>query len=122
LKEKILEISRKMSELLIVYSGSFLWESVRCSRSLSQSAKYYLLMPPNRWIMELITPWCQYVNLSAINADMVNAEFFRFLMESAFVGSDDTVYIKMCWNEVVLSPEHGIVNGAVLLGINSINI
>jgi hypothetical protein len=61
-------------------------------------------------------PWCQYVNLGAINVDMVNAEFFRFLMDSAFEDPSQNDDIANCWTEVCASSEFGSVNAAVLMG------
>jgi hypothetical protein len=117
LKQKILELSTICSELFDAHNGSFLWEAVRCARSLQLSDTKQLLVDPRSWIIELMIPWCQFVDLGAINVDMVNAEFFRFLMDSAF---DDPLHnddIVNCWGEVAKSPEYGAVNAAVLMDV-----
>jgi hypothetical protein len=117
LKKRILELSTICSELFASESGSFLWEAVRCARSLQLNGKRQLLVNPRSWIIELMLPWCQFVDLGAINVDMVNAEFFRFLMDAAF--DDPTVNedIVNCWGEVARSPEYGAVNAAVLMDV-----
>ncbi|KAJ3275486.1 hypothetical protein HDV01_000313 [Terramyces sp. JEL0728] len=117
LKQKILELSTTCSELFAADSGSYLWEAVRCARSIATSDKKCMLVDSKKWIMELMIPWCQYVNLGAINEDMVNAEFFRFLMDSAFDENGQKDDIVQCWGEVARSPEFGDVNAAVLMDV-----
>ena len=116
IKEKILELSMTCSELFASDAGSFLWEAVRCARSISNAGSKCLLLSPRKWILELMLPWCQFVNLGAINVDMVNAEFFRFLMDSAFEDLNQNDDIANCWAEVSRSAEFGTVNAAVLMG------
>ncbi|KAJ3257292.1 hypothetical protein HK103_004846 [Boothiomyces macroporosus] len=117
LKQKILDLSTTCSELFAADSGSYLWEAVRCARSIATSDKKCMLVDSKKWIMELMIPWCQYVNLGAINEDMVNAEFFRFLMDSAFDENGHKDDIVQCWGEVARSPEFGDVNAAVLMDV-----
>ncbi|KAJ3320881.1 hypothetical protein HDV06_004777 [Boothiomyces sp. JEL0866] len=117
LKQKILDLSTTCSELFAADSGSYLWEAVRCARSIATSDKKCMLVDSKKWIMELMIPWCQYVNLGAINEDMVNAEFFRFLMDSAFDENGQKDDIVQCWGEVARSPEFGDVNAAVLMDV-----
>jgi hypothetical protein len=116
LKPQITELSYFCSDLFPSDSGSFLWEAVRCTRSITEKTDNYILLSPNKWITEMMVPWCRFVNLSAINTDMVNAEFFRFLMERAFEDDENTIDIVNCWAECAKSPEHGMVNASVLLG------
>ncbi|KAJ3347722.1 hypothetical protein HDU91_006716 [Kappamyces sp. JEL0680] len=115
LKDKILGLSSTCSELFPSDSGSFLWEAVRCARSSGGSN--CLLVKPKGWIIELMIPWCQYVNLGAINIDMVNAEYFRFLMDSAFDDPNQNDDIVNCWGEVSRSQDYGVVNAAVLMDV-----
>lgn len=117
LRSKILEVSSICSEIFAADSGSFLWEAVRSVRSLTEMSKKCLLVIPRPWIIELMIPWCQFVNLGSINVDLVNAEFFRFLMDSAFEDPIHNEDIVNCWGEVCRSTEFGVVNAAVLMDV-----
>ncbi|KAJ3102961.1 hypothetical protein HDU97_000200 [Phlyctochytrium planicorne] len=110
LKEKVLEMSRLAADLFPADAPSFLWEAVRCSRSVQKSEKSPLLIPSQQWILELIVPWCRYVNLANTEEDVVFAEFFRYLMDSAFYKAKHDEQVQICWTEVASSEEFGQLN------------
>ncbi|KAJ3220359.1 hypothetical protein HDU67_000026 [Dinochytrium kinnereticum] len=117
LKDKILEMSRLAADLFPSDAPSFLWEAVRCSRSVQKAEKSPCLLPSQLWILELIVPWCRYVNLGNTDEDVVFAEFFRYLMDSAFYKSKHDEQVQMCWTEVASSDEFGQINTEVFCEI-----
>ncbi|KAI8848959.1 hypothetical protein BC829DRAFT_443421 [Chytridium lagenaria] len=98
-QEKVLEMSRLAADLFPSDAPSFLWEAVRCSRSVQKADKSPCLLPSQLWILELIVPWCRYVNLSNTDEDVVFAEFFRYLMDSAFYKPKHDEQVQVCWAE-----------------------
>lgn len=114
-RQKLIELSATCSELFASDCGSFLWEAVRCARS--SLGTNHLLLKSKDWVIELMFPWCQFVNLGSINIDQVNAEFFRFLMDNAFDDPDSVDDILNCWIEVCRSEKFGMVNAAVLMDV-----
>jgi uncharacterized protein YhhL (DUF1145 family) len=114
IQKRVVDLSAKLSELFPSDSGSFLWEAVRCGRSLTNESK--LLVKPQHWIIQLMLPWCQFVNLGSLHVDQVNAEFFRFLMRSAFEDAADSESIINYWGQIASSPEYGVENASVLMG------
>ncbi|KAL2913874.1 hypothetical protein HK105_206608 [Polyrhizophydium stewartii] len=118
LRPKILEISNTTSTLFAADSGSFLWEAVRCYRSAQNQKTSSTLIPTKRWVMELIAPWCRFADFSSLSDDIVNAEFFRFLMDIGFSdGSEHQDYVHTCWSEVAKSSENGSTNTAVMIDV-----
>ncbi|KAJ3090161.1 hypothetical protein HK102_004505, partial [Quaeritorhiza haematococci] len=113
LKGKILSMSRLAADLFPDDAPGFLWEAVRCSRSVQKSEKSLTLTSSQLLILELIVPWCRYVDLSDTK-DVVSAEFFRYLMDAAFYKPKHTEQVRMCWAEVAQSPHHGLENTKVL--------
>ncbi|KAJ3196625.1 hypothetical protein HK101_008306 [Irineochytrium annulatum] len=113
LKERVLELSRLAADLFPSDAPSFLWEAVRCSRSVQKAEKSPCLIPSQQFILELIVPWCRFVNLSITDDDVVFAEFFRFLMDSAFYRPKHIEQVQVCWTEVAQSEEHGQGNAEV---------
>ncbi|KAJ3416658.1 hypothetical protein HDV05_000488 [Chytridiales sp. JEL 0842] len=110
LKVKVLEISRLAADLFASDAPSFLWEAVRCSRSVQKAEKPLCIVPSQQWILELILPWCRFVNLSSTNEDIVFAEFFRYLMDAAFFKPQHQEQLLDCWTEVARAPEFGKAN------------
>ncbi|KAI8928058.1 hypothetical protein BC831DRAFT_397976 [Entophlyctis helioformis] len=124
LQPKILELSRMASQMFTADSGSFLWEAVRCYRSLQNQATpagkppaaAFTLIPSHRWVLELIVPWCRFADFSNLVDDVVNAEVFRFIMDVAFLGQPQLLeYASTCWLEVVRASENGQANVVVLV-------
>ena len=115
MKQKLIDLSATCSNLFPGDSGSFLWEAVRCSRSSIHSKS--VMMKPKDWIMELVMPWCKYVDIGSINVSDVNAEFFKFLMDTAFDETNSHDDIVNCWIEVSRSNDFGIVNTTVLMDV-----
>eukprot|EP00842_Homolaphlyctis_polyrhiza_P004116 jgi/Hompol1/4705/HPOL_003827-RA len=129
LKPKILAMSEQTSKMFSGDSGSFLWEAVRCSRSIQHRTVNSILMPPQRWVMELIQPWCHFANFTSLDDDVVNAEFFRFLTDIAFTNpktgaalvssatNEHQDLVNICWLEVAKSIETGPANTAILVDV-----
>ncbi|XJO76698.1 hypothetical protein BDV3_007190 [Batrachochytrium dendrobatidis] len=116
LRPKILDISITMSTLFEADSGSFLWEAVRCFRSAQNQTTVSTLVPTQRWVMELIIPWCRFADFTSLSDDVVNAEFFRFMMDVAFTaGSEHHDYMHTCWSEISKSPQNGSINTDIMI-------
>ncbi|KAI9360796.1 hypothetical protein DFJ73DRAFT_59013 [Zopfochytrium polystomum] len=114
LKDSIVDLSRLAAELFSAESPSFLWEAVRCSRSVQQSDNSSCLMPSQQFSLELVLPWCRHVDFSKADEDIVSAEFFRSLMDAAFYKPKYDDLVQRCWAEVASSPEFGADNAGVL--------
>ncbi|KAJ3127740.1 hypothetical protein HK098_005857 [Nowakowskiella sp. JEL0407] len=113
LKEKILAVSDLASVIFADEASSFIWEAVRCSRSvLSDNSQ--TLLPSQQWILHLIHPWCKYVSFQNPGNDMVYAEFYRYLMDAAFFQTKYFEEVHSCWREVASSTEYGSVNTELL--------
>ncbi|KAI9332311.1 hypothetical protein DFJ73DRAFT_897510 [Zopfochytrium polystomum] len=113
LKESILDLGRLAADLFSADAPSFLWEAVRCSRSVQKAEKPVCLMPSQQLILELILPWCRYVNIANTDEDIVFAEFFRYLMDAAFYKPKHDEDVQRCWAEVAASPDYGASNCGV---------
>jgi hypothetical protein len=114
LKDKVLDLSRLSADLFANDAASFLWEAVRCSRSVQKAEKPLCLLPSQQWILELILPWCHFVNLSNTDEDIVFAEFFRYLMDAAFFKPKHHEQVLECWTEIARATEVGRANVELL--------
>ncbi|KAJ1330073.1 hypothetical protein BSLG_009745 [Batrachochytrium salamandrivorans] len=116
LRPKILEMSNTTSSLFAADSGSFLWEAVRCFRSAQNQTVSTTLVPVQRWVLELIVPWCRFADFTSLLGDVVKAEFFRFMMDVAFkADSEYHDYMHTCWSEIARSPQNGAANADVMI-------
>ncbi|KAI8900095.1 hypothetical protein BC833DRAFT_583265 [Globomyces pollinis-pini] len=115
LKPKIIELCVICSTLFASDAGAYLWEAVRCARSVKRASQKTVLLEPQTWVIELMAPWFQFVNLDSITTDVVNTEFFRFMMESSFESGVIKDEVINCWIEVARSPEFGVANCSVLI-------
>ncbi|KAJ2998905.1 hypothetical protein HDV02_003880 [Globomyces sp. JEL0801] len=115
LKPKIIELCVICSTLFASDAGAYLWEAVRCARSVKRASQKTILLEPQTWVIELMAPWFQFVNLDSITTDVVNTEFFRFMMESSFESGVIKDEVINCWIEVARSPEFGVANCSVLI-------
>jgi hypothetical protein len=109
---KIVEISTTCAELFSSDGDSFVWEAVRCASSTKDCEEQTTLMMPYKCVISIITPWCKFVNLADMSNEVVNAEFYKFLLDNALSGKGEIID---CWNEVSRSPDYGERNSDVLL-------
>ncbi|KAI8802456.1 hypothetical protein BJ742DRAFT_542930 [Cladochytrium replicatum] len=127
LRPKILEMSKLASTLFADDASTFLWEAVRCSRSVQKAEKPSTLLPSQQWVLTLILPWCQYVNFSNVQEDPVFGEFYRYLMDAAFyrpsqptmpskLGLHDDTFdaLQQCWTEIIGNREYGLANALLV--------
>ncbi|KAJ3037253.1 hypothetical protein HK097_003572, partial [Rhizophlyctis rosea] len=133
LRPRVLEISSIAADLFPGDAPSFLWEAVRASRSAAkvsgEKGGTLMLLPPQQWVLEVIVPWCRYVDLTCgghagepekESDDVVNVEVFRFLMDAAFYrppprGGEE--HVAACWEEIVRSSEFGEGNASVVTDV-----
>ncbi|KAJ3288624.1 hypothetical protein HK104_008062 [Borealophlyctis nickersoniae] len=117
IKPKIIDISALAADLFPGDAPSFLWEAVRSSRSAQKSEKQLTLIPTQQWVLELIVPWCRYIDLANTEEDVVNTEVFRFMMDSAFYKPTPGDYVLTCWEEAARSADFGEANAAVFTDV-----
>jgi hypothetical protein len=114
LKTKLLNMSLLAADLFPSEAPGFLWEAVRCCRTILKAEKPLCLVSPQRWILELLKPWCRYIDLNTIKENLVNAEVFKFLMDSAFTANTHMETVQSCWIEVANSQVYGLQNTKIL--------
>lgn len=114
LKTKLLNMSLLAADLFPAEAPGFLWEAVRCCRTIQKAERPLCLVSPQRWILELLTPWCRYIDLNTIKENLVNAEVFKFLMDSAFTANTYMETVQSCWVEVANSQVYGLQNSRIL--------
>ncbi|KAJ3226579.1 hypothetical protein HK099_004606 [Clydaea vesicula] len=111
LKKCIKKISEVASKYFSEEALGFLWEAVRCYRTTPKSEKQFCLMIPQIWILELIIPWCKYIDLAAVGSSVINSEIFKFLMDSVFNNPHSgEELVRSCWMEIVKTPTFGADN------------
>ncbi|KAJ3026654.1 UNVERIFIED_CONTAM: hypothetical protein HDU68_005289 [Siphonaria sp. JEL0065] len=114
LRKIAIRISQMASTFFSVDAPSFFWEAVRCSRTAQKNDSELLLVPSQQLILEVVLPWCRYVNFSDIDEDLVFAEFFRYLMDATFYRPKFIDEVKECWIAISASLEFGRGNSEVL--------
>lgn len=110
---QLTEISFVCAELFESKGQSFIWEAVRCL-SNTKDCDRYLLIKPYDWVVAIIKPWCKHINLALMDSEIINVEFFTFLIETSLLNKDLKGSISDCWNEVVCSEVYGVGNTQVL--------
>jgi len=116
LKSHILELSELASRLFPEDSGNFIWEAIRCSRSIQKQEYQQTLIFGQTWVLNLIQPWCQFIDLDVSAKDVVSQEFFKFLMDITFYirpakAKEDII---KCWCDLARSEDYGETNTSVL--------
>ncbi|KAI9352177.1 hypothetical protein BDR26DRAFT_929634 [Obelidium mucronatum] len=114
LRKIAIRISQMASTFFSADAPSFFWEAVRCSRTAQKNDTELLLVPSQQLILEVVLPWCRYVNFSDIDEDLVFAEFFRYLMDATFYRPKFIDEVKECWISISSSLEFGRGNSEVL--------
>ncbi|KAJ3084219.1 hypothetical protein HDU99_002584 [Rhizoclosmatium hyalinum] len=114
LRKIAIRISQMASTFFSVDAPSFFWEAVRCSRTAQKNESELLLVPSQQLILEVVLPWCRYVNFADIDEDLVFAEFFRYLMDATFYKPKFIDEVKECWITISASLEFGRTNSEVL--------
>ncbi|OUM59803.1 hypothetical protein PIROE2DRAFT_63538 [Piromyces sp. E2] len=116
LKSRVIELSELASRLFPEDSGNFIWEAIRCSRSIQKQESQQTLIFGQTWILNLIQPWCSFIDLDVSSKDVVSQEFFKFLMDITFyykpVNAKEDIY--KCWTDIASSETYGETNTGVL--------
>jgi len=116
LKSRVMELSELAAKLFPEDSGNFIWEAIRCSRSIQKQEGQQTLIFGQTWILNLLQPWCSFIDLDTSSKDVVSQEFFKFLMDITFYykpsNAKDDIY--KCWTDVVTSETYGESNTGVL--------
>jgi hypothetical protein len=107
----ICKLSKMFSEIFPQQSRSFIWEALR-SFSSSKDKPSQILIKPYTWIIMLISPWCHLINMADMESEIVNAQFYKFLVDNS-LDKHETIFD--CWDKVIRSTLYGIGNAAVLL-------
>ncbi|KAI8907187.1 hypothetical protein EDD86DRAFT_208959 [Gorgonomyces haynaldii] len=112
ISQKALEISAMCSELFAEEAPSFMWEAVRCSRSVEANDTTYTIVPSHSWLGELITPWCEHVDFSSMSHTLKYTDLFKFLVDFWL---DDKPGRIDCFKALVKSKQFGEQNTFVLV-------
>jgi hypothetical protein len=110
LENAIIELSCKAAEVFAGESLSFLFEAVRCSRC---TAVEIILVPSQKWIMQVILPWCHLVKLDKVDTDSFHGELLRYFLDMAFFDGQYIEKISDCWTSVCKNEEVGGMNGMI---------
>lgn len=111
LENAIIAISEKATEIFHGESLSFLFEAVRCSRCI---ATEIVMVPSQKWIMQILLPWCHLIKFDKVDQDNFQGELFRFLLDMAFFDGQYIEQISDCWTETCKNKEFGANNGMIL--------
>jgi hypothetical protein len=111
LENAIISISEKGANLFPAESPSFLFEAVRCSRCIATDN---VLVSTQRWIMQVMLPWCHLIKLDKVHNDSFQGELFRYLLDMAFFDSQFIEKISDCWTDACKNDEVGVLNGMIL--------
>ncbi|ORX79205.1 hypothetical protein BCR32DRAFT_281580 [Anaeromyces robustus] len=117
LKSRVLELSELAAKLFPEDSGNFIWEAIRCSRSIQKQEGQQTLIFGQTWILNLIRPWCHFIDMDISSKDVVSQEFFKFLMDITFyykpASAKEDIY--QCWTDIASSEAYGESNTGVLV-------
>jgi hypothetical protein len=109
---EVIAVTKVISEICKSETTSFLWEAVRSMYSYNADKQTSALIYMDQAVFTIIAPWCKNVNLGALDEDVANSEFYRFIVESAL---SDAFGIVECWTEIASSAKYGKTNTLVLL-------
>lgn len=111
LENAILGISEKAAAIFAAESPSFLFEAVRCSRCIATDD---ILVPSQKWIMQVMLPWCHLIKLDCVDTDSFQGELFRYLLDMAFFDGQFVEKIADCWTDACKNVDVGGMNGMIL--------
>ncbi|ORY34153.1 hypothetical protein LY90DRAFT_705035 [Neocallimastix californiae] len=116
LKSGVMELSELAAKLFPEDSGNFIWEAIRCSRSIQKQEGQQTLIFGQTWILNLLQPWTSFIDMDVSSKDVVSQEFFKFLMDITFYyrPSNAREDIYKCWTDVASSETYGESNTGVL--------
>jgi len=116
LKSRVMELSELAAKLFPEDSGNFIWEAIRCSRSIQKQEGQQTLIFGQTWILNLLQPWTSFIDLDPSSKDVVSQEFFKFLMDITFYykPSNAKEDIYKCWTDLAISETYGEANTSVL--------